>query len=252
MDLKKCTILLILSVWVNLTTDVWTGGIWAKKISTSRQLVIWNVGQGQWVTRISEDSCEHFDLGGEYFPDSVFEECSSKKNYVSLTHWDQDHTNFALNVLRKFPQTCLLHLPLGHHKLRRQLAAYPLCRATPEKSTLLILQPQSLQNQSNSNSSSFIVDQKVLITGDLPRTSEQFIFRKSNLSQIQFYIVGHHGSQTSTSDFLLRKMNHLRLAIVSARKAKYGHPHVETLVRLQKTKTPVLTTENWGHIRIQY
>ena len=29
--------------------------------------IIWNVGQGQWVTAVEFDRCLHFDFGGEFF-----------------------------------------------------------------------------------------------------------------------------------------------------------------------------------------
>ena len=29
--------------------------------------IIWNSGQGQWVTQVTNETCTHFDFGGEVF-----------------------------------------------------------------------------------------------------------------------------------------------------------------------------------------
>ena len=32
------------------------------------ELIVWNVGQGQWATVIDETACWHLDMGGEFAP----------------------------------------------------------------------------------------------------------------------------------------------------------------------------------------
>ena len=32
---------------------------------TAKRLIVWNVGQGQWVTWVQDKVCLHFDAGGE-------------------------------------------------------------------------------------------------------------------------------------------------------------------------------------------
>jgi beta-lactamase superfamily II metal-dependent hydrolase len=43
----------------------------------------------------------------------------------------------------------------------------------------------------------------------------------------------------------------LKIAISSARKAKYGHPHIETIWLLKKRGVPLLRTEDWGTIALE-
>lgn len=53
-------------VWMILLGITFSGIPLAEK-SSRRYLVIWNIGQGQWVTAINETICFHFDMGGEFF-----------------------------------------------------------------------------------------------------------------------------------------------------------------------------------------
>ena len=65
---------------------------------------------------------------------------------------------------------------------------------------------------------------------------------------VRILVVGHHGSRTSTSKELLESLTHLHAGLVSARAAKYGHPHNQVISQFAQQKTPLLTTEKWGHL----
>lgn len=63
--------------------------------------------------------------------------------------------------------------------------------------------------------------------------------------------VAHHGSRYSTSEEFLDAWN-INLAIISCGKNnRYGHPHEETLERLEKVESKVLTTPECGAITIE-
>jgi metal-dependent hydrolase (beta-lactamase superfamily II) len=65
------------------------------------QLIVWNVGQGQWVTIIYPTQCLHFDVGGETAPfRKVIKSCKEKSNKIFLSHGDWDHLN-KLNFFNK-------------------------------------------------------------------------------------------------------------------------------------------------------
>ena len=53
--------------------------------------VIWNVGQGQWITEIENDTCTHFDFGGEVFAIkkinmAVTKSCQILVSQIHLAH----------------------------------------------------------------------------------------------------------------------------------------------------------------------
>jgi beta-lactamase superfamily II metal-dependent hydrolase len=85
----------------------------------------------------------------------------------------------------------------------------------------------------------------ILVSGDSPQRAEK-IWAVDLPRGIDKYILGHHGSRTSTSDYLLRQLPQLNFAISSARKKRYGHPHIEVIRKLHEQNVPLLQTEKWG------
>ena len=62
--------------------------------------------------------------------------------------------------------------------------------------------------------------------------------------------VAHHGSKNSTSEEFLKAANP-KLAIISCGKGnRYGHPHEETLERLEKADVPWFCTKDYGAIAV--
>ena len=47
---------------------------------------------------------------------------------------------------------------------------------------------------------------KFLFTGDLEEDGEEYLVQNNNLSQVELYKAGHHGSKTSSNDVLLEKI----------------------------------------------
>ena len=198
------------------------------------QLIVWSVGQGQWVTYLSDSYCHHFDMGGERFPKKkIFKLCKNKKNRVHYTHWDQDHINFSLQAKRIFPSLCrvvLLRQSLPRNKKkRRMIQRIPPCKAQHHASIKELVWPETVRpKNSNESSRIFIIKKRVLIPGDSNRRMEKH-WSSLVKDPIQVLVAGHHGSFSSTSDFLLNSLPHLSLAVASARKKRYGHPHFRQL-----------------------
>ncbi len=227
------------------------------QIST-QQFIVWNVGQGQWTTLIEDSVCIHFDMGGEKNVISSVEPlCRFKTNIIHLSHWDWDHLSFAVNYFKKLPNSCLWQKPLGKTSEKRQqtFEKINLCpkllRGKFNKIDFKnIFSPSA--NLKHTNDRSLIltaVSSHILIPGDSP-TKQEAIWAKQNnqLNNIYGLVLGHHGSRTSTSNFLLLHLPHLKWAVASARKEKYGHPHIEVINRLKEHKIPLLKTEDWGNI----
>jgi competence protein ComEC len=87
-----------------------------------------------------------------------------------------------------------------------------------------------------------------LIPGDSTAPQEKIWSYHGNMQKTGFLLLGHHGSRTSTSEELLSQLPHLKVAIASARFARYGHPHLEVVRRLKKYHVALLKTEDWGNL----
>lgn len=94
----------------------------------------------------------------------------------------------------------------------------------------------------------------MLLTGDMSQTGEEFIQKDSwasaYLENTQVLKVAHHGSKYSTGDQWLGSVRP-RWAVISYGEGnRYGHPHTETLERLEKGGTAVYETGKSGAITL--
>lgn len=117
----------------------------------------------------------------------------------------------------------------------------------------------------NSNSMSVIISiNKVnfLFMGDSTIETENEIIRDINgnqskeyflnkLNKIESIQVGHHGSNTSTSENLLKNIK-IKEAVISSKKSVYGHPSLSVVNLLKKYKIKVYITEVNGGIMLKY
>lgn len=111
----------------------------------------------------------------------------------------------------------------------------------------------------NSNSLVLLISKKnynYLFLGDATKETEEFMFKEKiyddiiyeKLKSLKTIQIGHHGSNTSTSNFLLENVNNCS-AIISSKRKKFGHPSVETIDILKKYNFDILITEKKGAIK---
>jgi competence protein ComEC len=216
-----------------------------------KYFVVWNVGQGQWATRVDAQECWHFDRGGEFFPGRFRKVCAHKSQKLFISHWDWDHVG-GIGSLDS--ETCLAKGPTGKSSRRKMdlVAKFHPCASFPK--TVAFWTPEALakakgKGKPNSNDSSHIfLTGGILIPGDAPVSSEKRWLHSLPLSSVKILLLGHHGSKTSTSQELLDELPHLKQAVSSARWRRYHHPHPEVAARLSKARVPLLRTEDWGNI----
>ncbi|MBY0383766.1 hypothetical protein K2X05_01290 [bacterium] len=210
--------------------------------------MIWNVGQGSWTSYISDDVCLHIDAGGDRIPFSSL--CKNKRNVLLFTHYDWDHISLAHRIYANTPSTCLWqHFPSSLKAFKKKfLEKIPICSSIkiPELKTIYT---SSFERQNESHA--FVIANRLLITGDSDQKTEKKWLFKNDLRSIHFLLAGHHGSRTSIAKELLSQMPSLRMVLASCKKKKYGHPHKETIEKIEKIHRPLLITETFGSIAIE-
>lgn len=119
--------------------------------------------------------------------------------------------------------------------------------------SFLCLSPAPDKNYENDNDASMVLlfqtkDFSVYFTGDIEESGERallpFIPESTGTVVLK---VSHHGSRTSTSAEFLERIGADR-AVISAKKSVYGHPHEETLSRLQEHGILWYITEYTGAV----
>lgn len=90
----------------------------------------------------------------------------------------------------------------------------------------------------------------ILMTGDAETEVENKILEDSSTNDLQCEILklGHHGSNTSTSDKFLKAVNPEYGLISCEVGNKYEHPSTETVVKLKKSKVKVYRTDESGNV----
>ena len=213
--------------------------------------MIWNVGQGQWVSYIDDGHCYHFDAGGEFYDRKRFQKyCRDKLNVFSFSHWDWDHIGLARRLKRNTLRACILYMPNGptSKNKKRFLSHFPTCGNLPDLQ-VFVYSPKGKIKTSN-NWSRVFFNKDMIIPGDGSKKTDQK-WLSLLVGWPQYLILGHHGSKTSTSKQLLQKLKNGGTAISSARKKRYGHPHPYTQKLLRKNGINLLSTEDFGHIFFQ-
>lgn len=91
-------------------------------------------------------------------------------------------------------------------------------------------------------------DMSFIFTGDAEKISEDEMLNKRYDLSANVLKVGHHGGRTSTSEEFLNKIEP-QYAVISVEKGNdYGHPHKETIKRLEERGINILRTDEMGTI----
>jgi competence protein ComEC len=119
---------------------------------------------------------------------------------------------------------------------------------------LEILFPERDMVGSEANDASVIArltygDIEFLFTGDAPNAVEdQLVRRYSEALSSDVLKLGHHGSNTSSSNYFLSSVRPKYAVISAGRDNRYGHPHAEVLLRLAELDIPYINTAEAGTI----
>ncbi len=115
------------------------------------------------------------------------------------------------------------------------------------------LHPRQGYRGADANASSVVVRIRyghfsALLMGDAEIAQESLL---EDLKAVTCLKAGHHGSRNSSGESFLRKTTPAVTVISCGAKNRYGHPHEETLARLQEIQSRVLQTRHQGAIWIK-
>lgn len=116
---------------------------------------------------------------------------------------------------------------------------------------LTVLAPYSQSSDYNSDSvviRAVFGETSFLLTGDADNKIEKKILSSGYTVKSDVLKVGHHGSSSSTGDNFLKAVSPKYAVISCARDNSYGHPHSETLEKLNKYGTTVSRTDISGTV----
>lgn len=224
-------------------------------------IIYFNVGQADSTLITINDHTMLIDTGnksdGYYIADFLKAQNINKIDFLMLTHLDEDHVGGTYKIIEEL-NIGIIYMPnMESNKdfykelidiankynvtIDKNLNASDDIKYNLGQATWKVLNINS-DNINNTNDSSIVVElyynnTKYLFMGDATTAVEG----SRDWDNVDVLKVGHHGSDSSTSQSFVEQTNP-KIAIISTN-GRYGHPSIEVLERLKSNGTKIYRTD---------
>lgn len=185
-----------------------------------------------------------------------------KLDYIIASHYDADHISGLVGALNVYPTEKILCPDYEtdtkiYRSLMQKIEENGCEIIHPQmgdqyslgEAVFTIVAPAADYEDDNNRSIGIRLvhgGNSFLMLGDAEKESEADICRSEVLLQSEVYLVSHHGSSSSTTDELLSQVRP-EIAVISVGKDNsYGHPHSQTMERLQSAGVQLFRTDIQG------
>jgi competence protein ComEC len=90
----------------------------------------------------------------------------------------------------------------------------------------------------------------MLVTGDLDQAGEHRLLAAHDLPDIEAFVAGHHGAESSSGMELLKTLRP-ETVLISVGRNRYGHPSESALARFAAIGAEVLRTDESGDLELK-
>lgn len=234
-------------------------------------LTMLDVGQGLSVLVQADGEYLLYDGGGRgassYVVAYLQQHGVTELEWLVASHYDEDHISGLVGVLHTTPVEQALMPDYTsdtqiYQSLQNTLAEKVVTVTYPAQGDTFSLGSAEIQivgpknydyDSDNSNSLCLRIeygDFRCLMTGDAEQDAEQDMAVSGQDLSCDVYVVGHHGSSSSTSEELLEAASP-RYAFLSVGAGNaYGHPTEQTLDTLQRHGAALYRTDKQGEVTV--
>ena len=171
-----------------------------------------------------------------------------------LSHDDNDHSGGSKAILAVYPEIELITPSRKNYGETHRTFCLQGKQWQWRGLDFKILSPKQITDRAENPQSCVIVltdgQYQILLTGDADVATEKSFAEK--LGKINVLQVGHHGSKTSTGEFLLAQTKPDIALISSGRWNAWNFPHPTVIERLNRYQSAVENTAISGHIRLNF
>ncbi|MGL5437698.1 MAG: ComEC/Rec2 family competence protein [Lachnospiraceae bacterium] len=227
-----------------------------------------DVGQGLAIYAKCGDDTMIYDGGDSNYSSFVVsylkEQDVETLNYVIASHYDADHINGLIGALHVFDTDTIIGPDYApdtkiYQSLVSQTAALGKEINHPRvgdsfllgNATITILAPDSTSDHSNNNSVAIKIEHgqnSFVFTGDAEWAAEAAMLESGLNLDCDVLVLGHHGSANSTTWDFLQKTNPGYAVISCGAGNSYGHPHADTIEKLENMDIEIFRTDQQGTI----
>ena len=237
----------------------------------SFSLTMLDVGQGLSVLVQADGEYLLYDGGGRgassYVVAYLQQHGVTELEWLVASHYDEDHISGLVGTLHTTPVEQALMPDYTtdtqiYQSLQNVLAEKAVTVTYPAQgdtfslgsAEIQIVGPQNYDYDSdNSNSLCLLIeygDFRCLLTGDAEQDAERDMTTSGRDLSCDVYVVGHHGSSSSTSEELLEAASP-RYAFLSVGAGNaYGHPTEQTMTALQQYGVALYRTDKQGEVTV--
>lgn len=158
-------------------------------------------------------------------------------NHLVITHDDSDHSGNVDRLIRDFEVKEIVYKGKDIINQWIYLDYLEFNQVSKDDNDTSLVYYTKLYNKS------------FLFLGDLSVNGEYKLIANYPTLAIDVLKIGHHGSNTSTSDELLKHIKP-RVALISVGKNNYGHPHYDVIRRLNDFFVTHFDSLNHGDVKI--
>ncbi|WP_019377883.1 DNA internalization-related competence protein ComEC/Rec2 [Virgibacillus halodenitrificans] len=189
----------------------------------------------------------------------------NKIDAIFLSHEDTDHNGSLSFIIDEFKVGAIIvsqFYELGKQEIDSlNKLGVELLRLNENTAVTIggesftILGPK--KDRASSNSNSLVIYGRLgekgwLFTGDIGVEEEKNILQEFPGLEVDVLKVAHHGSNTSTDDEFIRKLQPEYALISAGKNNRYGHPTQEVIDRLEKYDTTILRTDQDGAVQFRF
>ncbi|MDO9491594.1 ComEC/Rec2 family competence protein [Acetobacterium sp.] len=226
-----------------------------------------DVGQGDAVLLVDNNETMLIDSGNPEYGHEIIDYLAdlgiTQLDYVVATHNHNDHAGGLTDVVANLDVGNLYLTDSEETKASKNLIAAAASKnipiSTPSPGTAMafggsvinFLGPLNVHEDVNDDSLVMKVthgSHRFLLTGDMEEVAEKELLAANLDLAADVLKVGHHGSYSSTGYLFLRTVNPRYAVISCGVNNDYGHPHEETLSRLNDAGSTIFRTDLLGTI----
>ncbi len=233
-----------------------------------------DVGQGQCVVLSGKGFAVAADCGslnsaenaGDIAARYLLSRGRTRLDALILSHYDADHRNGALELLRRMKTGCLIVPPPGEDPFALELiqtaeelgVPVEIVSGEVEEFSFGVLRAMIIpplgrggNNEKGLCALLSVGEYDVLLTGDASAETELRMLERLELPDVELQVVGHHGSRRSSSRLFLAATAP-DVSVISVGRNSYGLPSEDTLRRLMDAGAQVYRTDRGGTVEIAY